>query len=529
MVEKNVSTDAEFRAAARPILKKHHLPVISNDRMIEAYKSLVNAGEIEVNPELENLLRLKKVRSTSGIVVVSVLTKPYPCPGKCIFCPAETNVPKSYFSNEPAVMRAITNKYDPYTQVQSRLKALQDTGHITDKISIRIIGGTWSYYRKNYQTWFVKRLFAAANDYNKMLNAECKVQHDGKSNYISLIELQKENEGAKNRIVELTIETRQDYINSDEIRRLRKLGVTKVELGVQSLYDDVLALNKRGHNVQSTIDATQLLKDAGFKVSYQMMLNLYGSNIKRDEEMFKILFSDERFMPDHLKIYPLALVKQSALFKIYKEGLFKPYAEIELKELLISVKMEVPYFCRIERVIRDIPSDMIIAGGSRITNFRQIIAQEMKKRDIACKCIRCREITNRLGNLERACLFREEYAASGGKEIYLSYESPDRTILYSMLRLRVPFKPIFKLLKNSTIIREIHTYGPIVAINENNSDAIQHSGLGKKLILEAENISRVEFNKTKIAIIAGVGVRQYFSKLGYTLNSTYMTKMLNRR
>ncbi len=518
MVEKNVSTTTEFRAVARPILKKYQLPVISNDRMIEAYKSLVDAGEIEINLELENLLRLKKVRSTSGIVVVSVLTKPYPCPGKCIFCPAEANVPKSYFSNEPAVMRAITNKYDPYTQVQSRLKALQDTGHITDKISIRIIGGTWSYYKKSYQTWFVKRLFKAANDF--MNSEKLKVKSE------KLWNIQNYNEGAKNRIVELTIETRQDYINPQEIRRLRKLGVTKVELGVQSLYDDVLTLNKRGHNVQSTIFATQLLKDAGFKVSYQMMLNLHGSNIKRDEEMFKILFSDERFMPDHLKIYPLALVKQSALFKIYEEGLFKPYSEAELKELLISVKMEVPYFCRIERVIRDIPSDMIIAGGSRITNFRQIIAQEMKKRGMVCKCIRCREITNRLGKLADAKLYREEYSASGGKEIYLSYESPDRSILYSMLRLRIPHKPIFNVLKDSAIIREIHTYGPIVAINENNTEAIQHSGLGKKLILEAENISCKEFNKTKVAVIAGVGVRQYFAKLGYALNSTYMTKML---
>lgn len=526
MIENNVTTEAQFRTVARPILHKYKIPIISNDKLIESYRNLVNLGEVKISPNLEKLFRLKKVRSTSGIVVVSVLTKPYPCPGKCIFCPSEANIPKSYFSNEPAVMRAVTNMFDPYTQVQSRLKALKDTGHVTDKISIRIIGGTWSYYKRSYQTWFVKRLFKAANDYNRTQNVECKEQNNGNSNYISLIDLQRENEGASNRIVELTIETRQDYINSDEIRRLRMLGVTKVELGVQSLYNDVLTLNKRGHNLQSTAEATALLKDVGFKVSYQMMLNLYGSNLERDLEMFKTLFNDERFMPDHLKIYPLALVKQSALFKMYEKGLFKPYLEDELKELLIAVKMEVPYYCRIERVIRDIPSDMIIAGGSRITNFRQIIAQEMKKRGLACKCIRCREVAGRSSNIDKAILFRQDYTASGGRDVYLSIESSDRSLLYSMLRLRIPKEPLFKVLKNASIIREVHTYGPIVAINENDDSSAQHSGLGKKLVAEAEKITKEEFGLSGVAIIAGIGVRQYFAKLGYSLKQTYMVKVL---
>ena len=516
LIEKNVTTIGQFRAVSRPILKKYQLPVTPNDQLIMVYRSLVDVGEVEVAPELEKLLRLKRIRSTSGIVVVSVLTKPYPCPGKCIFCPAEANIPKSYFSNEPAVMRALTNKFDPYDQVKSRLKALQDTGHITDKISIRIIGGTWSYYKRNYQTWFVKRLFMAANEFGRMQNAECRMQNIGK--------VQLENEEARCRIVELTVETRQDYINPDEIKRLRMLGVTKVELGVQSLYDDVLTINKRGHNLESTINATKLLKDAGFKVSYQMMLNLYGSNIDRDAKMFATLFTDPRFVPDHLKIYPLALVKQSALYKIYQQGLFKPYSEDELKELLIKVKMQVPYYCRIERVIRDIPSNMIVAGGSKITNFRQIIALEMQKRGLVCKCVRCREIANRVGDITKARLFRQDYDASDGREIYLSYESPDRSILFSMLRLRIPANPIFTVLKNSSLIREIHTYGPIVGIGENSEESIQHQGLGKKLIAKAEKISREEYGLKHITAISGIGVRSYFAKLGYKLSQTYMTK-----
>jgi len=259
---------------------------------------LVKKKTLSRSEFLEKFLRTRPIRSLSGIINISVLTKPYPCPGKCIYCPNQKGIPKSYLKGEPAVQRAILTNFDPYLQVQTRLKSLEKTGHPVDKIELRIIGATWSYYLKRYQTWFVKECFRAANNFPKSSTAVAKIRKS------KLKELQKKNEKANCRMIGITIETRPDYINIKEIKRMRKLGITRVELGVQSIYDDILKLNRRGHNIQSTIKATKLLKDAGFKVSYQMMPNLPGSNFKRDVKMFRELFSNSDFKPDLLKIYP---------------------------------------------------------------------------------------------------------------------------------------------------------------------------------------------------------------------------------
>jgi len=497
----------------RQFAKKESKGMLKNSQLLEAYHKLVKEKRIRKDLKTEEVLRIRKVRSLSGIVIVSVLTKPYPCPGKCIYCPQQDGAPKSYLQEEPAVARAIKCNYQPYKQVQVRVKALEATGHPTDKIDLRIIGATWSFYPKNYQTWFIKQCLKAANDYPK-----------NKKGIKTLEKFQKENETAIHRIIGITIETRPDFIDIKEIKRLRKLGITRVELGVQSIYDDVLKKNKRGHNVGATIRATQILKDAGFKICYQMMPNLVGSNMKRDFKMFEQLFVSPDFKPDYLKIYPCALLKETPLYNVYKKGNFKPYTEKQLIKLLIKIKKITPYWLRIQRIIRDIPTSYIIEGGTKTSNLRQIIAGIAKEQNWQCKCIRCREVKENYDPKEKLKLFREDYEASEGKEVFLSFENEKRTKLYSLLRLRIPSQTILPILKNSAIIREIHTYGQLVKISKKEK-APQHKGLGKKLMKEAEKIAKQE-NKKYIAVISGVGVRGYYKKLGYGLKQTYMVKKI---
>ncbi len=446
----------------------------------------------------------RPIRSLSGIVNISVLTKPYPCPGKCLYCPQEANIPKSYVSGEPAVERAKKLNYDPFLQTKLRIEMLENEGHPTDKIELRIVGGTWSFYPKKYQEWFVKRCFDACN----------------KRKSKTLKDAQRINEKAKHRIVGLSIETRPDFIDKKEIKRLRNLGATMVELGVQTIYDDILNINLRGHGVKETIVATKLLKDAGFKVLYQIMPNLPGSNIKKDKELFKELFKNPDLQPDLLKIYPCALLKEAPLYKLWKKKKYKPYTKNQLINLIKTIKKNIPFYVRIQRISRDIPSFRIVAGPAKISNIRQILKQNMKNENWHCKCIRCREVRNNYQIKEKLHLFRKDYNASEGKEIFLSFENKNRTKLYSLLRLR-------KTSQNKAIIREIHTFGQQLPINEKRLTALspQHQGLGKKLIKEAEKITKKEFNLKKISVIAAVGARNYFRKLGYKLEDTYMVKV----
>ncbi|MDP2930397.1 MAG: tRNA uridine(34) 5-carboxymethylaminomethyl modification radical SAM/GNAT enzyme Elp3, partial [bacterium] len=477
---------------------------------------------------LAYLLKTRGIRSLSGIVSVSVLTKPYPCPGKCLYCPDQKGLPKSYLDGEPAVMRAVFNKFNPYLQVQSRLKALENTGHSTAKIELIIIGGTWSFLPKKYQEWFVKECFRAANEYNRQPTI----------NNQQLDKEQRRNENAKHRIIGITVETRPDFINESEIKQLRRLGVTRVEMGVQSTYDDVLRKNSRGHDVSATIKATKLLKDAGFKICYHIMPNLPGSDLKKDEIVFSRLFNDSDFRPDFLKIYPCVVVKQAPLYKLWLKKQYKPYTDKQLIGLLAKVKQKIPVYCRIIRIYRDIPSWQIKAG-SKISNLRQTVTQELKKRGKKCLCIRCREVKDNFSPGQALKLFREKYPASGGTEIFLSFEDKKRKNIYSLLRLRLPSTPKvkapeirppellgFPVLKNAALIREVHTYGQAINFGLQNKTSPQHQGLGKQLIKEAEKISR-EAGFKKIAVISGIGAKNYYRKLGYRLKETYMVKNLS--
>jgi len=537
LVKSQIKNREDLDSFKRKMAKKYKTSCPKNIELLKIYHKLSQKKRIKSLENIEKLLRIRPIRSLSGIINVSVLTKPYPCPGKCIFCPSQKNIPKSYLDKEPAVQRAILTNFNPYLQVQVRLKSLQKIGHPLDKVELRIIGGTWSYYPKQYQTWFIKKCFASANQYGKKTSNKLQINR-------SLEKLQGKNEKAKCKIIGITIETRPDYINIKEIKRMRNLGITRVELGVQSIYNDVLKINKRGHNIESTIKATKLLKDSGFKVSYQMMPNLLGSNFKKDVKMFEQLFVNPDFQPDLLKIYPLALVKQSPLYKQYKQNKFKPYSKDKLIKLLIEIKKQIPYQCRIQRIIRDIPSKYIIEGGTKTSNLRENVQKEMKEKGLKCKCIRCREIKKEYDNKEKIYLFRKDYNASGGKEIFLSFESiaidkrrssmpinADRK-LYALLRLRIPSqffqkkRHFSKILNNAAVIREMHTYGQMIPVGKK-SVSVQHKGLGKKLIKEAEKIAKKEFGLNKIAVISGIGARGYYSsKLNYKLQKTYMVKVL---
>ncbi len=512
----------------RLICKKYHLSTILNSDIFQEYQVLLSAGQKPLKL-LENSLRKRSIRTLSGVAPVAVLTKPYPCPGKCVYCPHEDNVPTSYLSNEPAVMRAIRCQYNPYQQVSSRLKSLENNGHQPTKIELIVIGGTWSYLPTRYQYWYILSCFRAANNYPKNRNnifqqtfsekkAQIKLITPDKQN-LSLVVLkkllkkeQKKNETAHYQIIGITLETRPDYISRQELLKMRELGCTRVEIGVQVIDDDILKLNQRGHGVAEITSATKLLKQFGFKITYHVMPALPGSNPVKDLALFKQLFSDERFQPDQIKFYPTVVTHGSLLYRWYLTGKYQPYSDSVLQKLIIACKSAVPRYVRIMRLIRDIPGESIVAGN-KITNLRQIL----KDQGVKCQCIRCREARG-LKILKYQINFIK-YPASHGIEYFISADSLDGQILYGFCRLRLdqnsPVAP--------AIIRELHVYGELVPIG--NDHQIQHSGLGKELLKIAEKL--VVKNKiNRLAIISGVGVRQYYRHLGYHLQKTYLVKRL---
>ncbi len=532
MAKEIITSEKEFEKVKQKTIAKIKITFPANNELLMIYKKLRKQDNVHPNFYFEKLLKKRPIRSLSGVAIVAVLTKPWPCPGKCIYCPTEKNIPQSYLSGEPAVERAKTLNYDPYLQTRKRIEMLERNGHPTDKIELIVIGGTWSYLPKHYQTWFIKKCFDGANNQKKSAS--------------SLEEAQKKNEKTKHRLIGITLETRPDYITHSEIKRMRKLGCTRVEIGVQILDDQILKMNQRGHLIDKTIKATKLLKNAGFKICYHIMPGLLGSNPKQDLKKFRELFSNPDFQPDMLKIYPCVVTKGSKLYKLWKEKKYQPYTNRQLTNLLIKMKSLVPPYVRINRIIRDIPSWQI-QGGSKISNMRQYLKIRMKEEGLECQCIRCREIKSSQFKLKDLKLKRQEYIASNGQEIFLSFEdlhidqkSNNRNLpphlcigsggkLAAFLRLRLSINDKNssqqKALRKSAIIREIHTYGQLVSINKKSKKALQHLGFGKKLIQEAEKISKKAGYK-KIAVIAGIGVRPYYRKLGYRLEDTYMVKSL---
>ncbi|MEA3463736.1 MAG: tRNA uridine(34) 5-carboxymethylaminomethyl modification radical SAM/GNAT enzyme Elp3 [Patescibacteria group bacterium] len=531
LLKLNIKSRNNLMLAKRKIAKKYGIKILRNSEILQELNKFFVGTQNFVS--LRKILRKRAVRTISGIAPIAVLTKPYPCPGKCAYCPTEKNVPQSYLSNEPAVMRAIRCDYNPYKQVQTRLRALEANGHEPTKIELIVIGGTWSVLPIKYKYWYIANLFAGANGFinqfqisKSKFQVKSKIQISKSLDYLKkeLFKQQDKNEKAEYKIVGLTLETRPDYIDEKELLEMRELGCTRVEIGVQAIDDKILQLNKRGHGVAEIVQATKLLKNFGFKVTYHIMPGLSGSTPAKDLKMFKQIFKDERFQPDQIKFYPTVVTRGSLLYKWWRQGKYKPYSNKILRKLIIDCKKIIPPYVRVIRLIRDIPSESIIAGNM-ITNLRQI----MKDEGVECRCIRCRECRNEaLPRSTRPILRKIQYKASGGMEYFINYESKDKKILYGFCRLRLLQDTNYLIerlaptrLQNAALIRELHVYGELVPVGKNKK--VQHAGLGRKLMAEAEKIAQ-ENGFKKIAVISGVGVRDYYRKLGYRLKDSYMVK-----
>jgi elongator complex protein 3 len=444
----------------------------------------------------------KPTKTISGITPVAVMLPPRACEhGTCIYCPS-LNVPQSYTPKSPVVMRASEVNYDSYKQVQARIKAFQVMNHPTEKIEIIIMGGTFLQYPKKFQYGFVKKCYDALNG---------KISKN-------LLEAQKLNEKAEHRCVALCVETRPDECIK-HIKNMRELGVTRIELGVQIPDDEIYKKIKRGHSVKDVVDSTKELKDAGFKIGYHIMPGLPGSNPKKDLILFKKIFSDERFKPDQLKIYPCQVIQGSELEKEYWKKKYKPYTKKQIQDLLIKMMKVVPRYCRVMRIMREIPPEYLVSGTTRI-DLRKDVEEILRKHKDKIKEIRFREIGfNQKSINQELKLKTTKYTASKGEEYFLEIVNRE-DVLFGLLRLRIVDK--------KAIIRELHVYGQSLEIHEKNKTATQHRGLGKWLMEEAEHIAQSQKIK-EISIISGVGVRQYYKNLGYSLKNTYMVKNLKQK
>jgi elongator complex protein 3 len=540
-IKKIPTSENQFNALKREInntLKlKQELP--DKTELLLAYHNLVKAHKIKPEPLLEKVLTRRGVRTLSGVTVVTSLVKPYPCPGECVYCPLDERMPKSYLAEEPAAMRALMLEFDPYEQMARRLEALENNGHPTDKVELIIKGGTWNSYPLAYQYWFIMKSFEACNVPRKKWTKSKTVK--GGPNKLTenspLAEIKKElfkqqkiNEKAKHRIIGLTLETRPDCVNNHTIWCMREMGTTRIELGIQHTDNEILDLTKRGHSAEQAKQATELLRNYGFKTDFHLMPQLPGSTPEKDLEMMQIIFSDPGYKPDMIKIYPCTVVKNSELYDWFEQGKYHAYSTDELIRIIKIAKADFPRYVRVSRLIRDIPGQYI-EEGNKVTNLRQVIQEQMKKEGKKCKCLRCREVGHvKIDKIEDLTphFFVDEIETQGGMEYFLSFEDKLRQVVFAFCRLRIvneePENPAKKI-NYHAFIRELHTYGQLLSIGVHNKDHSQHKGLGKKLIIEAEKI--VLNNKIKkLAVISGVGVRDYYRKNGYRLQNTYMVKYL---
>jgi len=481
--------------------------------------ALLRPGE---RKKLLPILMRKRIRAASGVIVITVMTKPYPCPKPepCIYCPGGPGLgtPQSYTGLEPACRRGLQNNFDPYEQVRSRVEQLRAIGHTIDKVELIILGGTFTALPLDYQRWFVKRCLDALNGVEAS----------------SLEEAKRLAEAVPIRNSGITVETRPDVASEREVDVLLDLGVTRVELGVQTLYDDIYAIIKRDHTVRDVEHAFRVLKDGGFKLVAHLMLGLPGSTPERDLEMFRALFTDERFKPDAVKIYPTLVVRGTELYEMWKRGEYEPYPLETYVELIAEVKKMVPPWVRIQRVQRDIPAT-VVEAGPRKSNLRELVQARLRAEGVRCRCIRCREVGMVMlkeglvpdpGDV-RLLDRREE--ASGGVDIFLSFEDVRRDILIGYVRIRMPselaHRPEVRE-RPSAIIRELHVYGPMVPVGVQRPDGWQHRGYGRRLIAEAERVAREEYDARKMLVLSGLGVKPYYARLGYRHDGPYMSKPL---
>lgn len=494
-------------------IRKNPLPNrgnISKYTLVLAYHEMVKSGELAEDPELLAKIRMKPGRTLSGVTTVTVLTAPWPCPGNCIFCPTDERMPKSYLPDEPGAARAFQNHFDPYLQVSSRISSYEAVGHPTDKIELLILGGSWTSYPWDYQQHFIQRCFDAMN--------ECDSG--------SLAEAQKINENASHRNVGLVIETRPDLLDAETLRKLRILGVTKLQLGIQSMNDDILRLNRRSLTMKEALDRVALARAAGFKIVLHWMPNLLGATPESDKEDFRHFWQSPEegygYCPDELKIYPTQLLQGTDLYTEWEKGNYTPYDMDTLVHLLADIKPKIQPYCRVNRVIRDIPSHHVVAGNTR-SSLRMDIQDLMKANGTRCRCIRCREIRGEKIQQEDLLLSDFRYHAANADEHFLQFVT-DNDRLAGYLRLSLPDDPenapIEELCK-CAIIREVHIYGQSLPVGAEQTGAAQHIGLGSRLIEESCRIAS-EHGFNRIAVIAAIGTRQYYESRGFYRGNYYL-------
>jgi elongator complex protein 3 len=481
---------------------------------------------IKYLPSDSNIRRkmmVKPIKTASGVLVITVMAKPYDCPhGRCIYCPGgkELNIPLSYTGKEPVTRLAQKFDYNPKNQIISKLEQESSRGHNMSKIELVIVGGTFPFMPQDYQRNFMKECFEALNGVESS----------------SLMEAQELNETSDIRCVGLTVETKPDYCKEAHVNLMLELGITRVEIGVQTLSENVYKNTNRGHTIDDVYQSFQIAKDAGYKIVAHMMPGLPGSNPQKDLEDFKKLFEDSRLKPDMLKIYPTLLLKDTGLAKLFEKGLYKPYPDEVFMNLLLEIKKTVPPWVRIMRIQREIESEDILSGYKN-GNIRQILQQKLKEQGLQCNCIRCREIgIKKLANYRDIKIMpkRIDYDSSEGKEVFLSLEDYDNNILFGFLRLRKLAKPHRKELNEkdgnpSAVVRELHVLGQVVDIGNNNDfniNSSQHRGYGSNLLGIAEKIVKNEFGLDSLSIISAIGTRQYYKKLGYQENGPYVSKEL---
>ena len=507
-VDLNASQRAHPKPEGGGFIPKHAL--------VSVYRQRVEAGDWEEDEVLLKAIRMKPIRTLSGVTTVTVLTKYHPCPGNCIFCPQEDQLPKSYLSEEPGAKRGVENNFDPFHQVHNRIKALEAVGHPTDKIELLILGGSFSSYPREYQEWFVRRCFDAMNEVNP----------DDEPDFETLTEAQQRNVNGLHRNVGLVVETRPDLVTPEELAWYRRLGVTKVQMGAQSMDDRILKLNHRGHSAQDTLDATALLRAGGFKIVLHWMPNLLGATPQSDREDFLRLWGEGAACPDELKIYPCQLLEHTRLYEHWKQGNYHPYSEATLLGLIADIKPTVPRYCRINRIIRDIPSTYVVAGNKN-TSLRQDVQREMQRRGTHCDCIRCREVRRTEVTGGAVTLHDLIYHPANAEEHFLSFDT-EADQLAGFLRLSLPEDSAvtgMADLQGAAIIREVHVYGQSLEVGTERSGIAQHSGLGTRLLAEAERIARGK-GYEKLAVIAAVGTRGYYAGRGFEMSEHYMVKTL---
>ncbi|MFX1296934.1 MAG: tRNA uridine(34) 5-carboxymethylaminomethyl modification radical SAM/GNAT enzyme Elp3 [Promethearchaeota archaeon] len=530
----------QIKLVCREILNEILVGMVKNKKELVRIKAKIcrkykvsklprNGDILEIATEEEReivlpLLKTKHVRSISGIVVVAVMAKPYPCPhGKCLYCPGgpDVGVPQSYTGREPATLRAIQNNFDPFHQVRNRLQQLKIIGHDIDKIELIIMGGTFLATPEEYQNWFVKRCLEAISQTEKF----------------SFNEIKQACEQSPRRNTGITIETRPDFCNQAYIDKMLNWGVTRVEIGVQNVRDDIYKFVKRGHCVRDVIKATQLLKDTGLKIVYHMMPGMPLSDPQKDLAAFETIFTDPNFKPDELKIYPTLVIKGTELYEMWVRREYIPYTTEEVVKVLVEIWKKIPKWIRIQRVQRDIPVQLIDAGPDK-SNLRELIHTELKKKKLECNCIRCREVGhvklkyNKNSDLNNINLSIEKYLASGGDELFISFNDISQNILIGFIRLRIPseytYRPEITEL-SSALVRQLHVFGPMApfTLQKPSSDIWQHRGYGLQLLKTAEKIAMEEYDCKKILVTSGIGVREYYYRVGYKKDGPYVSKLLN--